>query len=95
MENSLKPNLKKKIYDFSHRWIIPVLHATLWGTALYGAQKAYLVIGSTDEEKIALFQFGTIFVVLFIEILIVMLDVYMEQKANYFASKFLVLLLLC
>lgn len=66
------------------------MHATLWGTALYVAQKAGHVLGSTDDEKIALFQFGTIFVVLFLEILIVMLDVYIEQKANYFASKFLV-----
>ena len=90
MENSLNQNSKSKIYDFSHHWIIPVLHATLWGTALYVAQKAGHVLGSTDGEKIALFQFGTIFVVLFLEILIVMLDVYIEQKANYFASKFLV-----
>lgn len=34
MENSLNQNSKSKIYDFSHHWIIPVLHATL----LYGEQ---------------------------------------------------------
>lgn len=51
MENSLNQNSKSKIYDFSHHWIIPVLHATLWGTALYVAQKAGHVLGSTDDEK--------------------------------------------
>lgn len=57
------------------------------GSALYVAQKAGYVLGSTDDEKIALFQFGTIFVVLFLEILIVMFDVYIEQRANYFAPQ--------
>lgn len=90
MENNLNQDPKSKIYDFSHHWIIPVLHATLWGSALYVAQKAGYVLGSTDDEKIALFQFGTIFVVLFLEILIVMFDVYIEQRANYFAPKFLI-----
>lgn len=90
MENNLNQDPKSKIYDFSHHWIIPVLHATLWGSALYVAQKAGHVLGSTDDEKIALFQFGTIFVVLFLEILIVMFDVYIEQRANYFAPKFLI-----
>jgi hypothetical protein len=87
MENNLNQDPKSKIYDFSHHGIIPVLHATLWGSALYVAQKAGHVLGSTDDEKIALFQFGTIFVVLFLEILIVMFDVYIEQRANYFAPQ--------
>lgn len=75
--------------EFVHSWIIPLLHAMLWATGLYLTLKTEDIFSSANEDDIVIVKFLAIFIVLFLEILIVLLDVYVSQKANYLATRFI------
>lgn len=74
---------------FVHSWIIPILQAVIWATGLLVVKIATLLLPEASNEEIEVIQFLTIFVTLFLEVMTVLLDIYIVQKANYLASKFI------
>lgn len=76
--------------DFIHGWIVPVLHAVLWIAALFLSLKAKEILPIDDDKTKEAVQFISIFIVLFLEILIVLFDIYVSCKANYLSPKFIV-----
>lgn len=72
-----------------HSWIVPLLHAALWATALFFAQNVIDFFPKAKEDTVEIVQFSAVFVVLFVEILVVLIDVYVVNKANYLAAKFI------
>lgn len=95
MQKSIKERAKD-IFDFAfksgfvHSCIIPFLHAALWAAGLYCTTMAKHIFSyyTTDLGKIETIKSLTIFVVLFCEVMIVLLDIYVVQKANYLAPRF-------
>lgn len=75
---------------FVHSWIIPILHAVLWATGLLFAQLAKDIFNEASYEDLEVIQFLAIFLVLFLEVLIVMFDIYVVQKANYLTPRFII-----
>lgn len=80
-------------FRFTHRWIIPILHATLWVTGLFFTLQADSIF-SYDCNRIKIIQFLTIFVILFLEVMITLLDLYVSRKAYYLASTFILFTIL-
>lgn len=74
---------------FVHSWVIPILQAVIWATGLLVVKIATLLLPEASNEEIEVIQFLTIFVTLFLEVMTVLLDIYIVQKANYLASKFI------
>lgn len=79
-----------------HTWIIPGLHAALWAAGLYCALRAEDIFScfNLDNQGIEIIKFLAIFLVLFFEVIIVLLDIYVTQKANYLAPKFILFVIL-
>ena len=75
---------------FVHSWIIPILHAVLWATGLLFAQLAKDIFNEASHEDLEVIQFLAIFLILFLEVLIVMFDIYVVQKANYLTPRFII-----
>lgn len=74
---------------FVHNWIVPILHAVLWATGLLFAQLAKNFFTEASNEEIEVIQFLAIFVILFLEVIIVLLDIYVVQRANYLNPRFI------
>ena len=79
-----------------HSWIIPAIHAALWAAGLYCALEAEDIFScfNLDNKGIEIIKFLAIFLVLFFEVIIVLLDIYVTQKANYLAPKFILFVIL-
>lgn len=84
--------------DCIHQYIVPGLHAVLWSAALYFS---FSLISNESKDAsqvpdnlIEAMQFISIFIVLFLEILIVLLDIYVTCKANYLSPKFILFTIL-
>ncbi len=72
-----------------HSWLIPVLHAVLWAIALLFAQQPQAILQTNfDENILKIFLFGSIFIVLFLETIIVLTDIYIENHTNYLNPRF-------
>lgn len=84
----------EKFARFFHAWCIPLLHALLWGIALYFAQNATDILGTENQSVLSTAQFGAVFLVLFLEIVIVLLDAYVNYKAHDLASGFIIFVVL-
>lgn len=92
--DKIKTLLSKKVkHSFSsqnvHRWIVPLLYAVLWAAALIFAQNVTDFFPTENEGIIEVIQFSVIFVTLFLEILIMLIDIYVSNKANYLAPVFI------
>jgi hypothetical protein len=72
-----------------HSLIIPFLHAALWAAGLYCTIEAEGIFHNNSSDEIEIIKFLTIFVVLFLEVMIVLLDLYVSQKANYISPIFI------
>lgn len=79
---------------FVHSWIIPILHAVLWATGLLFAQLAEDFFSEASKEEIEVVQFLAIFVVLFLEVMIVLFDIYVVQRANYLTPRFIIFMII-
>lgn len=83
----------KKLEDLIHEWIVPVLHAILWAAALWFSQRVKDILPAANAETIEALQFISIFVVLFLEILIVLFDLYVSCRAIYLSPKFILFMI--
>lgn len=77
------------VSQFFHSWIIPILHAALWMAGLFCTLQADSIF-SYDSNQVEIIQFLTIFVTLFLEVMITLLDLYVYCRANYLAPKFII-----
>lgn len=74
---------------FVHSWITPMFQAVIWATGLLVVKIATYLLPEASNKEIEIIQFLTIFVTLFLEVMTVLLDIYVVQKAHYLASKFI------
>lgn len=91
--------LKKVLKSFFssgivHCWIIPLLHAALWATGLFCALKVEEIFLCQNSEGIEMIKFLAIFIILFGEVMVVLIDIYVSQKANYLAPTFILFVII-
>lgn len=77
------------INSLMHRWGVPFLHMALWGGALMISQNVNQLFPESNEYK-ELILFGMGFATFFLEILIVLIDIYTINRANYIAPSFII-----
>lgn len=80
------------IFRFIHSWIIPFFHATVWMAGLFCALKSDTIF-SYDHNRTEIINFLTIFVTLFIEVMITLLDLYVDRRAYYLAPRFILFII--
>lgn len=78
-----------KLNSVIHSWVIPTLHMVLWGMALTFAQYADVWL-QDFENYIDIIQFSVVFVVFFMEILIVLGDIYVSYNTDFFKPRFVI-----
>lgn len=78
-----------KLNSVIHSWVIPTLHMVLWGMALTFAQYADVWL-QAFENYIDIIQFSVVFVVFFMEILIVLGDIYVSYNTDFFKPRFVI-----
>lgn len=81
--------LSNFINSLMHRWGVPFLHMALWGGALMISQNMNQLFPESNEYK-ELILFGMGFATFFFEILIVLIDIYTINRANYIAPFFII-----
>lgn len=79
----------EKYNSVMHSWIIPILHMVLWGGALIFAQCADVWLGDF-QDYMDIIQFSVVFVVFFMEILIVLGDIYVSYNTDFFKPRFVI-----
>lgn len=78
--------------DIVHKWIVPVLYASLWASGLYLSQNIDVIfpfLTSFESTQIEIFSFAIVFVIFFIELIIMLLDTYMTIGSYTLSPKFI------
>lgn len=78
-----------KLNSVIHSWVIPTLHMVLWGMALTFAQYANVWL-KDFSNYMDVIQFGAVFVVFFLEIIIVLGDIYVSYQTDFFTPRFVI-----
>ena len=75
--------------DVVHRWFVPVLYTVLWVLGLYLSQYMSDIFTAFGPTQIEIFSFAIIFVIFFVELIVMMLDTYMTVGAYALSPKFI------
>lgn len=75
--------------DVVHRWFVPVLYTVLWVLGLYLSQYMSDIFTALGPTQIEIFSFAIIFVIFFVELIVMMLDTYMTVGAYALSPKFI------
>lgn len=77
-----------KFNSIMHSWGTPLLHMLLWAMALIITQNAEDWF-SKFKEYMDIIQFGLVFIVFFVEIVITLIDAYVARESENIASTFI------
>lgn len=77
--------------DIVHRWIVPALYTALWVLGLYLSQYMSDIFTTFGPTQIEIFSFAIIFVIFFVELIVMMFDTYMTVGAYALSPKFILL----
>lgn len=78
-----------------HVWVVPLMHMVLWGMALIASYKAEDWFQNEEwfqrlADYMDAIQFGMVFVVFLLEILIVLSDFYISYRTDNFKPSFVI-----